>query len=474
MTKRLLIATAVLGVLLRIIPIWTRQPWYDENFTIILARLPLSDLLAATAWDVHPPLWYLLCWPLAHLNLPGWAICRIPALLASLASLWVFWQILRETATSPRVRTAAFVLFALLPTQIYYAQEGRQYALLTLLFLLGWLCILRRQWLGLFVSALAMLYLHNYGILYAAALWLAGLVHGRGKWRQLTLALLAAGILFLPWVFLLFRQMTEIRGAHWMVHFTAASALSDIAHAFWSKSTSLAAIILNFTVFWGILGWSLIHGLRTRTLNLPAVLLAFIPPLLAVIGSLLWQPIMLFRALVPIGAFLVLIIAAPLDWLSQFRWRLYLAGFFLLPALLTNIASTSIRHLWPDTDIEAPALEYIAAHWQPGDLIYHNYDGLFVAAEAWQALPPGAEMIRLPECGTILGGLSPETRRRIGEIEAPLPADAGRVWTFALESPHTPACEYDQLQALGLLDAPPVLCTEDDKLILSCLYLVEK
>ena len=474
MTKRLLIAAAVIGILLRIIPVWARQPWYDENFTVILARLPLPDLIAATAGDVHPPLWYLLCWPLAQLNLPAWAIVRLPALLASLASLWIFWLILKETTLTPRVRAAAFVLFALLPAQIYYAQEGRQYSLLTLLVLLGWLCILRRQWLGLFVSGLAMLYLHNYGMFYLAALWVAGMAHDRRWWKPMTLSLAAAGLLFLPWLVLIFQQMAEIRGAYWMVHFTPASVLSDIAHSFWSMSTSLAATILNFAVFWGLLGWSLIQAIRARTLNLPAVILAFVTPALAVLVSLAWQPIMLYRALVPAGAFLVLLICAPLDWLCQSRWRLYLAGFFLLPALVTNLASTGLRYLWPDTSIEAPAIEYIAAHWQPGDLVYHNYDGLFVAASAWDALPPGAEMIRLPECDPVRGGISPETRSHIGELEAPLPADAGRVWTFALASPLSPPCEYEQLQALGLLDAPPVLCTHDDKLILSCLYLEEQ
>ena len=64
---------ATLGILLRIVPIWAQPTWYDENFTILLARLPLDRLLQATAGDVHPPLWYLICWPLAHLpSQPLW------------------------------------------------------------------------------------------------------------------------------------------------------------------------------------------------------------------------------------------------------------------------------------------------------------------------------------------------------------------------------------------------------------------
>jgi len=471
MHKRLLIAFTAIGVILRIVPVWARQTWYDENFTLLLARLPLADLFAATAGDVHPPLWYLLCWLPAQLDLPGWAICRLPALLASLLCLWVFWLVLKEMALSPRVREVAFILFALLPSQIYYAQEGRQYSLLTLLFLLGWLLILRRRWLGLFFATLALLYLHNYGMFYAAALWIAGMVHDRKQWLPMTLYMFYAGALFLPWLGIIFGQMSEIHGSYWMVYFTPASIMSDIASAFWSKSTSLGVILLSFGVFWGILGWCLYHSIRSRTLNLPAVILAFFTPAVAVLASLLWQPLMLYRALVPIGGFLVILIASPIDWLSRSRWRLYLAGLFLFPALLANIVSTSMRSLWADTDIEAPAIEYIAEHWQEGDIVYHNYDGLFVAAAAWQAIPEES-MLRLPECGEVLGGLSVKTRLHVGEAVGEIPPDfPGRVWTFALASPLTPACEYDRLQALGLLDDPPVMCTEDNQLILACLYL---
>ena len=33
--------------------------WGDEGYTILLARLPVSDMIRATAGDVHPPLYYL-------------------------------------------------------------------------------------------------------------------------------------------------------------------------------------------------------------------------------------------------------------------------------------------------------------------------------------------------------------------------------------------------------------------------------
>jgi len=34
--------------------------WWDEAYSVWLARRPLTELLRTTAFDVHPPLYYVL------------------------------------------------------------------------------------------------------------------------------------------------------------------------------------------------------------------------------------------------------------------------------------------------------------------------------------------------------------------------------------------------------------------------------
>ncbi len=119
---------------LRILFIARAPLWYDENFTLILARLPFDKMIQATAGDVHPPLWYIIEWMLFHAapSLPVWAI-RIPALIFSLLAINTF-VLLCETLNIPnRVRILSTVLMAILPMQIWYAQEGRMYAMLEFL-----------------------------------------------------------------------------------------------------------------------------------------------------------------------------------------------------------------------------------------------------------------------------------------------------------------------------------------------------
>jgi uncharacterized membrane protein len=485
------ITIAVIGILLRIIPIWAMPTWYDENFSILLARLPINRLIAATAGDVHPPLWYLLCWPLAHIpGIPAWAIVRIPSLLASIATLWVWWLILKIVTTNDRIRLVAFGLFCFLPEQIYYAQEGRMYALLTLLVLIAWLCILRRQWVWLAVATTIMLYLQNYGLLYLAALWIAGMIYERKTWKKLTdamaeegmivvpgwkkltISLTIAGLAFIPWLLVLFKQMGEIHGNYWILYFSFWSVLRDLLYTVF-LSGMLKAEMVNIAVFYGVVTWVVIWSIRHRTLSWPTVILAFVPITLAAMISIIWQPIMLYRALIPSGAFICLLIAEPVGTLG--RRPLLLMAIFLVPALLVNLIGTEIRSHWADETLlkNGDMYSIIDSQWREGDLLYYADDGVFVSGSVyWKHID---NAIRVTPCGRVYGGLSNLTRAAIGERTGPLPENTtGRTWVVTAVTPLTSPCENNYLLEHGLLDTTPLGCSEDDELVQSCVYLIEE
>ena len=471
MAKRFTVILSVAGILLRVIPIWAMPTWYDENFTILVSRLPLDRLIAATAGDVHPPLWYLICWPLAQIpGLPSWIGIRLPALIAGIATIWIWWEILQVMATNERVKLAAFGLFCLLPQQIYYSQEGRMYSLLTLLVLSAWLAILHRRWIWLILITILMLWLHNYGLIYCVVLWLAALAYDRRIWKPLTISLAVAGLSFIPWVIVLLSQMREIYGTYWMINLTPVSVLVDLAHSYFGNS-QLDADMVNFAVFTGLLVWAIIWTIRRRSFNLPLLILAFAPLALAVVISLVWQPIILFRGLVPSGTFIALILAQPVEYLG--RKGLLLVGVFLVPALVVNLAGIAFRYKWADKlNLEDKAIEIIDAGWQDGDLLYFNDTGTFVTgAVSWENIN---NTLQIPSCGSVYGGLSPTTKAALGMRSGPLPIEANRIWVVAGESPFIPACENSYLKDNGLLNSEPVYCPLDNQLTRSCVYLVVK
>jgi hypothetical protein len=255
------------------------------------------------------------------------------------------------------------------------------------------------------------------------------------------------------------------------VHITLPSVLGDLAHTvFIDKPLSLD--IISVTVFWGVLVWVLIGALRRRMLDLPAVILAFVPLTLAALVSVAWQPIMLSRALIPSGAFICLLLAEPLEYLT--RKPLILMAVFLVPTLLVNLGAVASRSRWAYDAQEKSraALVMIESQWQEGDLLYYADGGIYVSWSVyWKNID---NVLRVEECGPVMGGLSHQTQLALGMYSGPLPAHvAGRIWVITAQSPLNPVCEIDYLQTHGLLKSRPLTCVQDTALVQSCVYLQE-
>lgn len=123
-----------LGVLLRLVLMFQPEPlWYDEAFSVWLARLPVGNLLAATAGDVHPPAYYLLLrawlslWPSqVRVELAA----RSLSFVLSLAALVLYRRVLQLFDVSVGHRRVAWAVVLFMPALVYYAGEARMYALL--------------------------------------------------------------------------------------------------------------------------------------------------------------------------------------------------------------------------------------------------------------------------------------------------------------------------------------------------------
>ena len=51
---------ALLLFMMSFVRVFDNAFWGDEGFSIALAKMSVSDMMIATAKDVHPPLYYLL------------------------------------------------------------------------------------------------------------------------------------------------------------------------------------------------------------------------------------------------------------------------------------------------------------------------------------------------------------------------------------------------------------------------------
>ena len=492
MSKRFLAWLFAVSAVLRLAFVWVAPAWYDENFSLILSRLPLGQMLAATAGDVHPPLYYLLIWPLGQLHAPIWVL-RIPGALLSLASVWLFWRILQALELRPHVQAAALVLMAIMPIQLYYAQEARMYSLLEFLMLAACLAMLRKRWAWFGLACGLMLYTQYYAIFYIAALGLVATIRNKGDARRQLFMLLAgvlAGLVFLPWAIVLQNQMHTLSGNYWM-QLTGVGMLPRVLFEilFMPPGNAVTQIPLMLACFAWVVG-ALLYAILHRPNNLGSILwLAFLPFALAILVSLVWQPVLHYRPLIGISPFLYILLALPVEtlfWeyslpnprLPNFSGRytgldlrrVLLAAIFLVPLLLVTDGSMYVYARQNKSSGATRAVAYIQAHWQPGDIVYHYGDDSWVNTVPYNDLPN----YKAPDCAPTLGGLSAATRAAIGMQIRPLSAlTYRRAWLLWSDGPLEPTCDMAQLTSLGLDPQKPILPLTVDEYYFEGLWLLE-
>ena len=174
-TKRnvALLALAVIiaaGLALRLaVP---RGIWLDEAISIHQAHLSLHDLFANLYHgDRHPPLHHLALWLTVRVFGDGELAVRLPSLIAGTLVIPALYELGRELYDR-RTGLVAAAFGAVSPILIWYAQEARMYAFVTLFGLLALLTQLRvirnpsmGNWAAYILATAALLWSHYFGLL---------------------------------------------------------------------------------------------------------------------------------------------------------------------------------------------------------------------------------------------------------------------------------------------------------------------
>ena len=125
--NQIFVAIVILGTILRILALTWHDFWFDEALTYHFAKLPIDQLLRASATDFNPPLYYLLIHFLLKLN-QNELWLRLPSLIASVAIIPIlyFWSV---KYNNKRATLISISLFAVSPLSIYLATEARPHSL---------------------------------------------------------------------------------------------------------------------------------------------------------------------------------------------------------------------------------------------------------------------------------------------------------------------------------------------------------
>ena len=190
--------------------------WFDEAYSILLAKQPIGELLRLTALDTHPPLYYVLLKGWAGLF--GWS--ELSLRLASVGSLVltiVVAGLLLARLFGRKIALGVLPLLALAPLVLRYGFEIRMYADAMLVGMAATYVLVRavqatqaahRNW---WLVAYALLVVTGvYLLYYLAFLWIAHVVwllvitiRKRKPWQSLVpyvVSYVGAAVLFVPWL----------------------------------------------------------------------------------------------------------------------------------------------------------------------------------------------------------------------------------------------------------------------------------
>lgn len=186
----------------------TRSLWFDEGYSLFVARLGWPEILRFLRFnDAHPAGYYLiLSWWLRTFG-EDLAVLRLPSLLAGVGSVALVWALARRWF-GPQGAFLAAVLVAANPFQVYASNELRMYMPLQLALLAATWALVRAVetdrsawWACYGIFAAVAGYLSYFAaVAVAPQLGWAWLRYGRRVVRGLLVAVGTGLALYAPWL----------------------------------------------------------------------------------------------------------------------------------------------------------------------------------------------------------------------------------------------------------------------------------
>lgn len=412
------------GMALRLAHLAAKPFWFDECFSVELARLDWRNFLHLLWWrEANMSLYYLLlrAWlGITPFSTQGEFYIRSLSVVFAVATLAALYWLAR-LLYDRRVALIAAVLFAANAYSVRYAQEARSYALFLLLatlssgFLIAWLRKpIRRNLLAYILISILAVYAHFYALLLISVQWIvlrsaspeklariavetehdANAVHNQADMAaRLHRARKIIGVAVLP--LLIFVAKTGTGPIRWIpcpglhdlfVFFeNLAGSNSWPLLAIYALACVAAVVGAGFRFWTRDSGW---EGWRMRFL----LLWLLFPPVLTVLLSQA-HPVFLGRYMIFCLPPLLILAAAGMARLRQ-SWMLAVVLTAALFLSLQGVAFVYAHDFDTERDGSGAASDFILDHSQPGDGVIFHIAGGRVPYEFFRSLRAGENTAR--------------------------------------------------------------------------------
>ena len=222
---KLMYAYALVLFMMSFVRIFDNAFWGDEGFSIELAKMSVSDMMIATAKDVHPPLYYLLTQLLYHIFGNKGITYHLSAFLPYAVIMVMGCTIIKKRfGTMPSI--IMITMASLMKNAIGYNVEARMYALAAMFMLIAYVEFYRiiesnhkKNWIVFCVASLGAAYTHYYALISVAFLYVMIIPlavkhkeYRRGLWISYLLTIVG----YLPWLSILLKSFGRTAQGWWL------------------------------------------------------------------------------------------------------------------------------------------------------------------------------------------------------------------------------------------------------------------
>lgn len=444
--RLLLFLVLALAAALRLYHLGQESLWFDEGWVVRVTNLSNADLVADAAADVHPPLYYFFMKFWVCLFGAGEWVLRFPSVLFGLVTVYGVYR-LGRALYEPATGLAGAFLTALSVFHVRYSQEARSYALIAMLVVFSTLAFWRlimtpsgrllkapggRVALGYLAATAPLLYVHNFALMALAAQWafVVGLALFDPAWRRPRrlapfFALQAfLGLLYLPWVGVLLRQVGMIRKGFWIPPMTLKTLLDALTE--YAGSWRLIGLFVPLALLAAVRYGRARREGEVSWLDRPALPACAFLALMILIPNLV--PYAVSRLMAPMYTTKSTIFCAPMLYLlaahAIIKFRPRLLQFIALAVLgvlcFANVRAEDLRvrkEPWRDAVSE---LERAA---EPGDLVLFNWGDCLANAYFYYSHRPDLVKYPFPKGGWLI------TEQSFPELDALLKG-RDRLWVI--------------------------------------------
>lgn len=381
----------------------TSKPfWFDECFSVELARLTLGSFLRVIWWrEANMSLYYALLRAWLHFGQSEFFIRSLSVLFASATVPAIYW--LGRRLYDRKVAFLASALFAFNAYNVRYSQEARSYTLFVLLATLSsglfvsWLRDpSRRSRVAYVLASVLAVYSHVYALLLIAAQWMVLRLFGAPPRDNTGRPQVAVRVL--PW--------TAVGwGVLPLLVFVAKTGAGPIR---WIHRPGLRDLLVFWQDFSGATNWVLPgifalaciaaaatpgKGLIRRnqawdTWRIQFLLMWLLLPVILTFALSFLRPVFLPRFLIFCQPALVVLAAAGLARLRRI-WLIAPAFGLMLALAVQGIFFVYLHDYDNQRDASGEAANYILDHNQPGDAVLFHVAEARVPYEFFRSLRAG-------------------------------------------------------------------------------------